>query len=227
MSTPQQPITVNVQSGAGEILRIVSTLLLFGGAGAVAWTVAQGPNAEVAASGLTLMIVMMTKLLYSRGRIALPTSGGGADKFAANRAAATAMIDEWKGWLSSAAMPALAAISIAYAAAFLALRAVVAGALGMFSNLYMAGGSAAILGAVVVFPSLIPSIFASLKRSGVVTTPEPTVQTTVVQAPVVAAPAPAPAPVANPAPAPIPTPTPAPKRVRRAVTTIKKENDHV
>lgn len=219
-----QPITVNVQSGAGELLRIISTILLFGGAGAVAWSVAQGAHREIAATGMTLMIVTMCKLLYARGIIAVPTDGT-SDSFTTTKSTVAEMLAEYKGWLAGTSMPALAAISIAYACGFLVLRAGVSAGFSVFSNLWVAGGSAAMVGALVVFPSLIPSIIASLKRKGVVNTPAPTVQTTVVAAPAVTAPAPAPAPVAQPAPAPIPTPTPAPKRVVRRV--VKKENNNV
>lgn len=224
MSTNQQPITVNVQSGAGEILRIVSTILLFGGAGAVAWSVAQGAHREIAATGMTLMIVTMCKLLYARGVIAVPTDGK-TDSFSTTKSTVAEIAAEYKNWLAGTSMPALAAISIAYACAFLVLRTAVSAGFSVFSNLWIAGGSAAMVGALVVFPSLIPSILASLKRKGVVNTaPAPTVQTTVVT-PVVAAPAPVPAPVATPAPAPVPTPAPAPKRVVRRV--VKKENPNV
>ena len=227
MTAPHQPITVNVQSGAGELLRIISTILLFGGAGAVAWSVAQGAHREIAATGMTLMIVTMAKLLYARGIIAVPTDGKG-DNFTTTKSTVAEIAAEYKSWLAGTSMPALAAISIAYACGFLVLRAGVSAGFSVFSNLWVAGGAAAMVGALVVFPSLIPSILASLKRKGVVTAaPAPTVQTTVVAAPVVTAPAPAPAPVAQPAPAPapIPTPTPAPRRVVRRV--VKKENNNV
>ena len=217
-----QPITVNVQSGAGELLRIISTILLFGGAGAVAWSVAQGAHREIAATGMTLMIVTMCKLLYARGIIAVPTDGKG-DSFTTTKSTVAEIAAEYKQWLAGTSMPALAAISIAYACGFLVLRSAVSAAFSVFSNLWVAGGAAAMVGALVVFPSLIPSIIASLKRKGVVTAPAPTVQTTVVAAPVVTAPAPAPAPVATPAPSP--TPAPAPKRVVRRV--VKKENNNV
>ena len=46
-----QKIDIHVQSGTGEILRIVATILMFGGAGAIAWSVAQGEYADLAATG--------------------------------------------------------------------------------------------------------------------------------------------------------------------------------
>ncbi|MFM9378587.1 hypothetical protein [Gordonia sp. VNK21] len=208
MSTPN--VNVHVQTGTGEILRIVSTILLFGGAGVIAWKVAQGPNAEMAASGLTMMIVMMIKLMYSRGLVALP-SGNGGDGFKTTKSTIAQIGAEYRQWLAGTSMPAMAAIAAGYAVAFLVMRAGIAAALGAFQNVYIAGGTAAMVGAIVVFPSLLPNMIAGMRRKGVVTTPPATT------------PAPAAPVTPQPAPAPAAEPAPTPKRVvvRRVV---KKES---
>lgn len=200
MST-NTPVHVHVQTGTTEVLRIVATILFFGGVGAVAWSFAQGQYADVAATGMTMTIVMMVKLLYSRGMIAVP-SNNGQDQFAVTKGNVQAMLDEYKGWLASTSMPAMALISVLYAVAFLVLRAGIATAFGLFQNIVVAGGFAAVIGALVVFPSLLPGILAGLKRKGVVT-----------DAP--ASPAPAPAPVVQ-APAPVPAQSAPVKKVVKA-----------
>jgi hypothetical protein len=218
-----QPITVNVQTGTGELLRIVATLLLFGGAGAIAWTVAQGPNAEMAASGLSMMLVMMIKLAYARGRIAIPKGGNDTDDFAVNKAVVGQMAGEYQRWMAKASLPVMALIAAGYAVGFLILRAGVAAALGVFSNVVFAGGAAAMVGALVVFPSLVPNMIRGLRSKGVVTdapvAPAPAQQ--------VAAPGPAPVAVAG---APVPAAeAPAPVAQKKVVKKIvvKKENDNV
>lgn len=223
MST-NQPVNVHVamQTGTTEVLRIAATLLLFGGAGAVAWTVAQGPNAEVAASGLSMMIVMMLKLSYARGRIALPTgqATGDADEFAVTKGVVGQVVGEYQRWMSKASMPVMALIAAAYAVAFLVLRAGVAAALGVFSNLYIAAGSAAMIGALVVFPSLVPNMIRGLRDKGVVTDAPAVTAQPVIPAPV------APAPIAPPtaaAPAPVQTASQPVKRVVKKV--VKKESN--
>ncbi|WP_341257819.1 hypothetical protein [Gordonia malaquae] len=219
MTTNQPNIHVSVQSGTGEILRIVATILLFGGAGAVAWSVAQGAHAELAASGMTMMIVMMVRLMYARGMVRIP-AGGGGDDFTATKSAISQIGAEYKKWLAGTSMPALALISIGYAIGFLLLRAAVSAALGVFSNLYIAGGCAAMIGAIVVFPSLLPSILASLKRKGVVADPTQAQAAPVAPMPAQVQQAPVAAPVQQPAPV-----QPAPKKVVRRV--VKKENTDV
>lgn len=167
-----QPVHVHVQTGTGEVLRIVATVLMFGGVGAVAWSFAQGAYADIAATGMTMTVVMMVKLLYARGLIAV-RSGDGEDQFKVTKGAVQQILGEYKSWLAGTSMPAMAAISVAYAVGFLVLRAAVSTAFGLFQNVVIAGGAAAIVGAIVVFPSLMPSMVASMKRKGVVTEPAP------------------------------------------------------
>ncbi|MGI6795723.1 hypothetical protein [Gordonia sihwensis] len=159
---------------------------------------------------MTMMIVMMVRLMYARGMVALP-SGTSGDGFATTKSTLAQIANEYKVWLAGTSMPAMAAIAAAYAVAFLVMRAGVSAALGVFSNLYIAGGAAAMVGAIVVFPSLLPSMIGSLRRKGVVTTPPATTP-----APVAPQPAPAPAPAAEPAPT---------KRVVRRVVKKESTND--
>ncbi|GAC80841.1 hypothetical protein GM1_022_00520, partial [Gordonia malaquae NBRC 108250] len=129
----------------------------------------------------------------------------------------------------------LAGVSLVYGIGLIGVREVVASAMGLFQNLYIAGGAALVVGSLVVMPSLMPNVMRSLRRSGVVRTVEtqPTVH-------VAAHPAPAPAPVPTPVPAPVETPAPAPtaKRVMRVKKVapakkvvvrriVKKENNDV
>ena len=173
MTNPQQPIVeshnhVHVPSAGMEGIRILATAMLFGGAGAIAWQVAQGPNAEMAASGLSMMIVMMLRLSVGAGLLRLPRGKGGDDEFAANREFAARLIGEYKRALNRANLPVMALVSALYAIGFLALRAGVASALGIFGNVVIASGASAMVGALVAFPSLLRTMLDPLRRSGVV-----------------------------------------------------------
>ena len=134
MSTPN--VHVNVQTGTGEILRIVSTILLFGGAGVVAWRVAQGPNAEMAASGFTMMLVMMVRLMYARGLVALPSGNG--DGFKTTKSTVAQIGAEYRQWLAGTSMPAMAATRAAQGPAALT-RAVQASSLPSASRVWATG----------------------------------------------------------------------------------------
>lgn len=203
MTMPESPqVNVHIAGGAAEVIRLVATLMLFGGAGAIGWAVAHTGYAELAGSGLSVMLVTSAKLMWHRGMITVPSSGN-ADGFAETRNAMQRITAEWGTWSARASMPAIVAISIAYALAFLALRAGVIQALTVFRNPWIAGGASAIAGAFVVMPRLIPGMIAAFKSKGAPT-------------PVIPMPAPTmPTQPMSPVTTPVPSPAPAPIVVRR------------
>ncbi len=210
MSTPQ-PVNVHIQTGAGEIIRIVATLLLFGGLGMLVWAVGQGPMAEYASIAASASLVFFCGRLWSRGVIGVPTATataaaqaghGDADAEFLRQVAASAS-NVSGGYLRRCPIPILLLISVGYGIAFLVVREGVSAAMHVFQNLWVAGGVSLLLGSLVVLPSLLPNIFRSLRTSGVIR-PEGT------------APATTPAAAAHTAA----TPAPAKKVVRRVV---KKE----
>ncbi|WP_336670107.1 hypothetical protein [Tsukamurella sp. USMM236] len=203
--TPQ--VSVHVQSGAGEIVRLVATMMLVGGAMSVAWAVARTGYAELAGSGLAVMLVTAAKLLWKRGMIVVPEQSASADGLAETRSTMKRLTAEWAAFLGRASVPAIVLLSIAYAIGFLALRAGVIKCLTVFSNPWIAGGVGAIVGAFLVAPRLFPSIAAAMKSK-----------------PAPAAPDPAPTPPTSPAPAPASPVQPAPIVVRRKTP---KENENV
>lgn len=193
--TNQPPIHVNVQSGAGEVIRIAATLLMFGGAGALAWAVAQQGYAELAGTGLTVMTVQVVKMMWVNGLIGLPVRNSAgemtADADITNiRAFAAATYRVLMRYQAESPAPRMVAIGFAYAVAFLVLRAGMISALSIFQNIIIAGGAAAILGSIVVMPKLLPNLVGVLKSKGVVRNA-------------------AAQPAAPAAPEPVPVPTPA------------------
>ncbi|UDF21567.1 hypothetical protein [Rhodococcus qingshengii] len=206
--TNQPPIHVNVQTGAGEVIRIAATLLMFGGAGALAWAVAQNGYAELAGTGLTVMTVQVVKMMWISGLIGLPakssTSSESEDSdIKSIRSFAAANYRVLMKYQADSPAPRMVAIGFMYAVAFLILRAGMVNALSIFQNMIIAGGAAAILGSIVVMPKLLPNVIGTLKAKGVVRVAQPTT------------------PVAAPQPptAPVPAPTPTVKRV-----VVRKKN---
>lgn len=209
MTTPQ-PVNVHIQTGAGEIIRIVATLLLFGGAGMLVWAFGQGPFAEYASIAASASLVFFCGRLWSRGVIGVPTAAATAAAQAGRgdadaeflRQVARSASSVSGGYLQRCPIPILLLISVGYGVAFLVVREGVSAAMHVFQNLWIAGGVSLLLGSLVVLPSLLPNIFRSLRTSGVIR-PDG----------------------ASAAPAPTISPTPAPtKRVVRRV--VRKENDN-
>lgn len=210
--TAPQPVNVHIQTGAGEIIRIVATLLLFGGLGMLVWAVGQGPMAEYASIAASASLVFFCGRLWSRGVIGVPTATATAAAQAGRgdadaeflRQVAQSASNVSGGYLRRCPIPILLLISVGYGIAFLIVREGVSAAMHVFQNLWIAGGVSLLLGSLVVMPSLFPSMFASLRRSGVIR------------------PDGASAAAASIAPTPAPT-----KKVVRRVVVAKKENGNV
>ncbi|WOC14318.1 hypothetical protein [Gordonia sp. MP11Mi] len=206
MSAPQQ-IEINMSSGASEIVRLVATVLFFGGVGVLAWTIADTGYAELAGTGVTVMLAQVVRQLWAKGVLTTPDASG-EETFGETKALAARIADEYRMWMGKGGPLQIVLVAFAYAVAFLVVRAGVVSALTVFQNLYVAGACGALIGAFIVAPGFWRAYTDPLKKRGVIN-PDALKQA-------------APAPVPQPAPAP--TPAPAKKVVRRV---IKKENDDV
>lgn len=317
------PVNVHIQTGAGEVLRIVATLLMFGGLGMLVWTIAQGPMAGYAATAAAATVVFFAGQLWKRGVIGTPATAGPAGQGGEVRSVAASIEAVGGGYLRRCSMPMLlliaigygivflavreglaavlsvvigdgaaagytsigftaaifffagqlwersvsgvpsgepsadakssgdehvdylrsvatkntamvrtflltcnlgilAAIALGYGVGFLAVREAVVVALGVFKNLYVAGGVALLVGSLVVMPTLIPNMIGGLRRAGVIR-PDAAAPQAITPA-AQTAPDPAPAPqVITPAPqVPI---APAPKPVKHVVRRVKKKEN--
>ena len=211
--TAPQPVNVHIQTGAGEIIRIVATLLLFGGLGMLVWAVGQGPMAEYASIAASASLVFFCGRLWSRGVIGVPTATANAAAQAGRGDADAEFLREVArsassvsgGYLQRCPIPILLLISVGYGIAFLVVREGVSAAMHVFQNLWIAGGVSLLLGSLVVLPSLLPNMFQSLRTAGVIRPDGASVDN-----------------------APVNTPTPAPaKKVVRRVVVAKKEDGNV
>ncbi|GAB03882.1 hypothetical protein GII30_15045 [Gordonia amarae] len=210
MTAPQQ-IEINMTSGASEVVRLVAVILFFAGVGALAWSVADSGYAELAGTGVAVMIVQIAKMLWAKGAITAPAKDPGADAFTETKGMLARVAGEYRAWMTGAGMLRIVVLAFAYAVAFLVLRAGMISALTVFKNLYIAAGCAALIGAFIVMPNFLKAYVDPLKKRGVIN-PDALKAQTSVPAPVVA---PQPASVAQSQPAPV-------KKVVRRV--IKKGN---
>lgn len=227
---PAQPVNVHIQTGTGEVIRIVATLMVFAGTGMLAWVIAQQGYAEKIATVLSAATVFVAGRLWSRGVLSLPSRTAPTGEPDADvdflRNVGRSATNVSSGYLSRCPLPVLMLIGLAYGAAFLGLRVAITAALTVFQNMFIAGAVALVLGSIVVMPGLFPRFFASLKSKGVVR-PEQMAPAPIAQ-PMPQQPVPSYQPQQAHAPQPIypqqpvaPAPAPTKRVVRRVV--VKKE----
>ncbi|MFT4086199.1 MAG: hypothetical protein QM658_03440 [Gordonia sp. (in: high G+C Gram-positive bacteria)] len=197
---------INIQTGAGEIVRIVATLLLCGAVGMVGWALAEAGWLEVASTAVTMFAMQLMLLSARAGIIALPAKSG-EESFAETKGIVRKVAAEYTAWLGRSNMLRLALIALAYTVGFLLVRQGVSAALTVFSNMWIAGAASAALASIIIAPKLVPGIFAGLKSKGVVTTGRPPAQEAPAPVTMTDQSSARPEPVATPAPVAAPVPT--------------------
>lgn len=201
-------LDLNMQSGATEIIRLVATILFFGGIGCLAWAVADGGYAELAGTGVTVMGAQLLRQMWNKGVITAPKSSG-EENFAESKALLARIADEYKVWMARSTVLRMVLVAFVYAVLFLVVRAGVVKGLTVFENIYIAGSVGAVIGAFVVAPSFLQTYLAPLKSKGYVNTEALKYQATTQAAP-------APTQTAD-QPTVEPTTEPAPKVARQPV----------
>lgn len=225
-------LDLNMQSGATEIIRLVATILFFGGVGCLAWAVADGGYAELAGTGVTVMGAQIIRQLWNKGVITAPRSTG-EESFSESKALLARIADEYKVWMARSTVLRMVLVAFVYAIAFLVVRAGVVKALTVFENIYIAGSIGAIIGAFIVAPSFLKFYLDPLKSRGVLNTEALRTKTEAVRQTTQSAPAvarttaePAPPPARQPVAKPVTEPGPAPalRVVRRVVRPSTQES---
>lgn len=152
MGANSERIVVNV-TNSSRMYQIVATLLAIAAVGMIAWTLAEHGWIELAATAATMFLFQLTKLLFANGLLKVP-SGSGKASFKGTQGLLKTMAAEFKAWQANSPMWRLAALALAYTAAFMVARLVMTWALGIFTNIWVAGAVAALLGALIIFPQL-------------------------------------------------------------------------
>lgn len=179
--TQPQPIIINNDNstGAREIINLIGTIIIFGGVGGIVWAVSQEGYAEMAASGFSIMIVQMVKMLLDAGVLARPKRGE-KKHFSSASSDVRRWAAEFAEWRADRKIWQMAALALGYAIGFLVLRSMVLAALGIFHNVVFAVSAAAVVGGAIAAPSWYerykkPAVAAGVYNPDALTTaPQPT-----------------------------------------------------
>ena len=162
--TPQ--VTVNVESGIGRVLNVIGTILLCGAVGLVAYSLAQRGWLEIAATLLTAFVFQLTRMLTQAGLLDLTRVTRRADEagnFVETRNILKVWAREYAEFQARSPLWRLAVMAMGYAIAFMAFRAGAQVALTVFSNMWIAMASAALLGAIIIAPGQIMDLLRAFR----------------------------------------------------------------
>lgn len=221
MTESQQQIVVhthNDASNAKEIIRFLGALIIFGGVGVGTYMVCRLGYAEMAASGLTVLIIQFVKLLAQHGVLSRPHKKTGKTYFQNVFGDLSGWARDLEEFKRDRTIWQFAGIALVYAVAFVLLRQVVAMSMGIFQNLLLSIAVCMIVGGALAAPDWYLRYTEPAKAAGIL---RPDALTQAELAPAVPASTTPAAPV-QPAPAPdSPAPT---RRRRRPVTKVEKDD---
>jgi hypothetical protein len=168
-STPNVSVTIQQHS---RIYQIVATLLLCGAVGMLSYALAENGWPELAATTLTMFMVQLGRLMLANGLLAIPKGAAAASEFEGTAGFVRTAAAEFRQWQARSPMWRLAALAALYTAAFMVARLAVTHALGVFTNVWVAGAAAAFLASLIIFPGLIGDAVRAMKSKAapVVTT---------------------------------------------------------
>lgn len=149
-----------------HIFTVIGTVLAIGGGGMLAWALSNAGMLDLAATGLTMFGFQLVSMMMKVGLIVLPEKSEGS--FAETSGNLKTFLHEFHEWQARSPIWRLAAMALAYTVGFLIVRWGLSVALGVFSNIWVAGAAAAIAASIIVAPRLFSTIFRAMKtKSGV------------------------------------------------------------
>lgn len=155
-STRKGGVNVEIKIENNRPYQILATLLLCGAIGMVAYALAKNGWLELAATMLTMFLIQLTRMLFMNGIIGLPERQGD-DDFEGTKGLLRTLAADFRVWQAKSAIWRLALLAAAYTLGFMLARAAMTFALGVFTNVWIAGAAAALLASVIIFPSLLGS----------------------------------------------------------------------
>ena len=142
---------------------MLGTLLGVGGVGAIAWAMAQAGFLEFAATGLTMFLVQLVSLMFKSGMLQLPEHK--TTEFTATSGILRTIWQDYQRFQASSPVWRLALLALGYTVVFMLMRFLLTLALGIFENVWVAGGMAALLAALIVAPQMFSKVFRTMNNA--------------------------------------------------------------
>lgn len=163
----QPEIHVNVQNtnldSNAHVWRVLGTIAAIAALVSLAYGLAEFGMLEMAATGTAATVAMLFQLLMRNGFIVLPESESDDQRIEEGKNALKAIVGMFQAILDRSSILRLTLIAIGYGIGFVLLRGVIAWALGVFTNIWIALAFGLLLAAFIVFPTLFAGIVKALK----------------------------------------------------------------
>lgn len=146
---------------------VLGTLLACGAVGMLAWAISNAGMLDLAATGLTVFFFQLVQMMFKVGLLVLPEKKANSDFRETSGLLKTAW-REFQQFQARSPIWRLALMALAYTIVFMIVRFCLSIALGVFSNIWVAGAASALVASLIVAPGLFGGFFSKMKsKSGV------------------------------------------------------------
>jgi hypothetical protein len=163
-----QNININLDRGGPEnhAWTVLGTLLACGAVGMAAWAISNAGALDLAATGLSFFFVQLISMMFKAGLIVVPEKN--SNDFAESRGMLKTLWKEFQEFQGRSPIWRMALLALGFTIAYMIFRLGLSFALGIFSNVWVAGAAAALIASVIVAPQLFSSMVSKMTtRSGV------------------------------------------------------------
>lgn len=156
-----QNININLDRGSNSHgWQVLGTIVGIGGVGMIAWAISNAGMLDLAATGLTVFGFQFVQLMLKAGLLVLPENGG--KDFQETRGTLRTAWREFQAFQARSPMWRLAAMAAVYTVCFMIVRLLLTYALGVFENVWIAGGVSALVASVIVAPTLFSNLIKGI-----------------------------------------------------------------
>ncbi|PFG69097.1 hypothetical protein B0O41_3948 [Propionibacteriaceae bacterium ES.041] len=164
---PDQQINIKLDRGPdNHAWTVLGTLLACGAVGMLAWAISNAGMLDLAATGLTFFFSQLVSMMFKVGLLVLPEKK--SKDFSQTSGLLKTAWREFQEYQAKSPIWRLALMALGATVVFMVARLGLSLALGVFSNIWIAGAAAALLASLIVAPNLFAGMFSKLRsRSGV------------------------------------------------------------
>lgn len=160
--------TIHLNQGGSDnhTWTVLGTLLACGAIGMLAWAVSAAGALDLAATGLSFFFVQLFSMMFKAGFIVMPEKN--SSDFVESRGMLKTLWREFQEFQGRSPIWRMALLALGFTVVYMVFRLGLSFALGVFSNIWIAGAASALIASFIVSPRLFSSMFSKMKsRSGV------------------------------------------------------------
>lgn len=164
--TMSQDINIKLDRGPdNHVYTIIGTLLACGAVGMAAWAISNAGMLDLAATGLTVFFFQLVQVMMKVGLITLPERK--STDFQQTSGLLKTAWREFQEFQGRSPIWRMALLALGFTVGYMIFRWGLSVALGIFSNVWIAGAASALIASFIVAPQLFTNLVSKMKtKSG-------------------------------------------------------------